>query len=93
MLREGHLLTYNACACMLAREPSYLSLLEAHASSGTLFGHFPVRGSFIPVKVLFSYISHKGLLGTAGDGWGRLGTAGDGWGRLGMLGTAGDRDL
>jgi hypothetical protein len=51
------------------------------------------RGSFIPVKVLFSYISHKGLLGTAGDGWGRLGTAGDGWGRLGMLGTAGDRDL
>jgi hypothetical protein len=51
------------------------------------------RGSFIPVKVCFSYISHKGLLGTAGDRWGRLGTAGDGWGRLEMLGTAGDRHL
>ena len=50
-------------------------------------------GSFIPVKVCFSYISHKGLLGTAGDRWGRLGTAGDGWGRLEMLGTAGDRHL
>ena len=47
-------------------------------------------GSFIPVKVFFSHISHKGLLGTAGDGWGRLGTAGVGWGRLEMLGTAGD---
>ena len=52
-----------------------------------------VWGSFIPVKVCFSYISHKGLLGTAGDRWGRLGTAGDGWGRLEMLGTAGDRHL
>ena len=48
-------------------------------------------GSFIPVKVCFSYISHKGLLGTAGDRWGRLGTAGDGWGRLGTAGDAGDR--
>ena len=50
-------------------------------------------GSFTPVKVCFSYISHKGLLGTAGDRWGPLGTAGDGWGRLEMLGTAGDRHL
>ena len=48
-------------------------------------------GSFIPVKVFFSHISHKGLLGTAGDRWGRLGTAGDGWGRLGTAGDAGDR--